>query len=426
MKRCIVVIAVLLLLSVAAGSVSGATALDYTVKIYGNANLDDEIDELDIGYIEEIIAGTKDETPYADANQDGTIDQADIEHVKRIIDGTTDYIIIRDSNDRKLKLPYPIQKVVVLWSTIAEPIQAMGAGNKIVGIDDITAKRTVLLPGITQKPSVGKRAEPDIEAIVKLDPDVVITLATKDEIIGKIQSAGIPVIIASYGTNRELDDTFAAGMAESKLLGYILGVPDGARDYINFYKKHLAVVEERISKISDADRPSVLYTYDNSKGKIQSSGGGNMMANLIAFAGARDITTDTPGEWIELDLEFPLKENAQFILFEDAITRDELIGYGVSDPTQIGKKLQEYKDTPGFNTLDAVKTDDVYAMPWGLVSACHWLATLYQAKLFQPDLFADLDVPAIHQEYLEKYLGLGPNAYTGSIFIYPMPEGWAK
>lgn len=424
MKRSIAGITVLLLLSIVAGTVSGSTALDYTLKVFGNANLDDEIDERDITYVTSIIDGNEDTTEYADANHDGKVDQADIEQIKRIIDKSGDSLIIQDSNDRVVKLPYPIQKAVVLWSTIAEPIQAMGAGDKIVGIDDITAKRTTLFPEISQKPSMGKRAEPDIEAIVKLDPDVVITLATKDEIINKIQSAGIPVVIASYGTNRELDDTFAAGMAESKLLGYVLGVPDQARDYIDFYKKYLKIVEEKVSTISDADRPNVLYTYDNTKGKIQSSGGGNMMANLIAFAGARDITTDTPGEWIELDLEFPLKENAQYILFEDAITRDDLIGYGVSDPARIATKLQEYKDLPGFDTLDAVKNDEVYAMPWGLVSACHWLATLYQAKLFQPDLFADLDVPAIHQEYLQQYLGLGPNAYTESTFIYPMPAGW--
>jgi iron complex transport system substrate-binding protein len=100
-----------------------------------------------------------------------------------------------------------------------------------------------------------------------------------------------------------------------------------------------------------------------------------------------------------------------------------LIGYGQADSARIEKVIEEIKDLPGFDTIDAVKNNQVYAVPYALESHCIWLAALYQAKLYHPDLFSDLDVPAIHQEYLEKYLGLGPEVYKNSRFIYPTPEG---
>ena len=42
-----------------------AVASDYTLGIYGNANMDDVIDEADIGYLEGIIAGTNEATELA-------------------------------------------------------------------------------------------------------------------------------------------------------------------------------------------------------------------------------------------------------------------------------------------------------------------------------------------------------------------------
>lgn len=52
-----------------------AVAADYTLGIFGNANMDDTIDEDDISYVEGIIDGTSEETQLADANYDGTIDE---------------------------------------------------------------------------------------------------------------------------------------------------------------------------------------------------------------------------------------------------------------------------------------------------------------------------------------------------------------
>jgi len=59
-------------------AVTPAAASDYTLGIFGNANMDDTIDEDDIEYVEEIIEGTNGRTELADANYDGEINDGDI------------------------------------------------------------------------------------------------------------------------------------------------------------------------------------------------------------------------------------------------------------------------------------------------------------------------------------------------------------
>ncbi len=40
----------------------------YTLQIFGNANMDEQIDDKDMDFLEEIIAGTKEPTNLSDAN----------------------------------------------------------------------------------------------------------------------------------------------------------------------------------------------------------------------------------------------------------------------------------------------------------------------------------------------------------------------
>ena len=54
-----------------------AAASEYTLDVFGNANMDETVDETDIAYVEGIIDGTNEVTELADANYDGNIDAQD-------------------------------------------------------------------------------------------------------------------------------------------------------------------------------------------------------------------------------------------------------------------------------------------------------------------------------------------------------------
>ncbi|HNQ44284.1 MAG TPA: ABC transporter substrate-binding protein, partial [Candidatus Cloacimonadota bacterium] len=62
-------------------------ASDYTLDIFGNANMDAVVDEVDIEYVWGIIGGTNEVTELADANYDGEIDEEDITQIELIIAG---------------------------------------------------------------------------------------------------------------------------------------------------------------------------------------------------------------------------------------------------------------------------------------------------------------------------------------------------
>jgi len=87
MKPTILAVLIVLFATSTLLTTAAAVSSDHTLKVFGNANMDDTIDEADIEYVQGVIDGTNEETELADANYDGEIDEEDIARIERIIDG---------------------------------------------------------------------------------------------------------------------------------------------------------------------------------------------------------------------------------------------------------------------------------------------------------------------------------------------------
>jgi len=111
------------------------SGVNFTLEIFGNANLDDRIDEKDIIYVQDIINGENDPSDLADANQDNKIDQMDISQIKDIINGTESNIFYINVNGDVAKVRHPLNRIVIVYDNTAEIIRILGAQSKVVGVD---------------------------------------------------------------------------------------------------------------------------------------------------------------------------------------------------------------------------------------------------------------------------------------------------
>ncbi len=111
------------------------------------------------------------------------------------------HLTVVDSANRTVEVPYPVETVVVLWSNPAKELRALGAVDRIVGMDQSTKDEVDkgTLPELAEVPVVGTQEEPNYEKIAQLKPDVVVSLSAgyppePDEIQEKLQPFGIPVV----------------------------------------------------------------------------------------------------------------------------------------------------------------------------------------------------------------------------------------
>ena len=61
-------------------------------------------------------------------------------------------VMIQDSAGRYIEVPYPVERIVVLWDNPAEELRSLGAIDRIVGIDAETKKKILLARALVQEP----------------------------------------------------------------------------------------------------------------------------------------------------------------------------------------------------------------------------------------------------------------------------------
>ncbi|HPY93241.1 ABC transporter substrate-binding protein [Methanothrix soehngenii] len=396
---------------------SPSLAFSYTLNIFGNANMDDAIDELDIAYLEDVIAGRSPATEMADANLDGIVDEKDIEQVKGLIDGTGEQISLKACTIYEeavnVTIPMPVEGIVVLNLACAESVRGINAQDMVVGVGSslVEGPNRDFFPEMAGLPTVGKWSEPDIEAIISLNPDIVIAdLRTPDpeKLEDKLEGTGITVVRMGF-TYPDYSSS------EIMALGYILDRKDDARELNSFAGKYSDLIEERVSSIAESERPRVYPIYYTSADLWKTGSNGSIVDMLCGLAGgeniAHDLTGGTGGMYPTVDPEWVVGENPQIIF-----TWSSPGGYSLANDTAMRELWTKIVQAPELSRVDAAKDERVHLMTTEITSRPRWFVGLsYLAKWFYPEKFLDLDPEAIHKEYLERFQGL---EYQG-IFVYP-------
>jgi iron complex transport system substrate-binding protein len=409
----------LILLLLVLASIMLANASDCTLGIFGNANLDDVIDEADVEYLREIIQGTSESTELADANYDGTIDENDIEQIELIIHGDENELTIIDAENKAVTVQKPIQRIVTGYNDIAEMLRILDAEDRIVGIDPWVKSDKVFFSDLCELPEAGHFRTPNYEAILGLSPDVYMPWVnprspqscglSKEE--GTENLFGVQILCLNIGDPDEMPNS-------ALKLGYILDQENEAKEFVDWYQSHLEMIESRVCSISNESKPNVYLEFwsdyqASNFVKMCDRAGGTNIADTLPFSGT---IPHVDGEWL-------LDTNPDVII-KYATPSADVCGYSIDDQSGLIAIRENILNRTELANVNAVTNGSVYVldmwhMGWGPSTL---ISTAYMAKIFYPDLFSDLDPQAIHQEYLTRFQGLDYNLNEHGAFIYPKLE----
>lgn len=194
-------------------------------------------------------------------------------------------VTVVDDRGREITISEPPQRVVVAGIPLySEILVALGQTDRIVGV----ASSSENPPEVAGLPEIGPVYQPNLEAILALEPDLV--LGASPTLREQLEALGIVVLSGgSYGM--WISDI--AGVLETiELVGKALGVEEKARPFIGSIAREILAIE---AKVQGRDRPSaaVLYLYDPA-GAPYVAGQGTPEDELIARAGGinafREVT----------------------------------------------------------------------------------------------------------------------------------------
>jgi iron complex transport system substrate-binding protein len=183
----------------------------------------------------------------------------------------------------------PARRVVSLAPSTTELTFALGAGKRVVGVsrfDDYPREVAAL-------PKVGGFLDLNLEAVLALSPDLVVTITTRGARPALERLAAHGVSVLTVASDR-LEDYAPAVTA----LGDALGEQESARALITRLEDELARVRTRYATISPS--PRVLCIVGHAP--LVVAGPGSFIAQLLPAVGARNAIAEG-GEFPQLGLE---------------------------------------------------------------------------------------------------------------------------
>lgn len=410
-----------------------ASAFNFTLDIFGNANMDDTINELDIEYVQGILDGVNEPTRLADANYDGVIDEKDIEQIKLIIRGEETELTFVDVVGEVETIHKPVKRIIVVMSDAPEVLRALNAGDKIVGATENAMRDgEVYFPELSKWSSVGTWTNIDYEAVLSAQPDVFMpytphatsksvwpsTIQAKDELKGKLPDVSIVALDFVTVTN------FSENVVK---LGYIIDKRNEAEVFANWYDGYLNAIIERTEELSEGEKPRVFtMTYDRYKTGIP----GSRYHQMMYMAGGINIAADIPipgggsTTSVDVDPEWVIEQNPDIIIRKVFLTaQGSGPCYSTDDPADLMAAWDDVMSMPELANVNAVKNGRVYTIANMLQTGPHCLIGIaYYTKWLHPEIYEELDLDQIHQEYLTRFQGLDYSLDEHGVFVYHPDE----
>lgn len=301
--------------------------------------------------------------------------------------GSTATHTITDMAGRSVKLPVEIDRVVTLGSVpvINSFLFALGEGKVIAnGLPPFARNprwkyQYVFNPAIERQPQTQTAdGAPDVEKILQLNPDVVITMSA--DLIKPLDQVGVPAVVLKW---QDAEDVKAV----VGLLGKVLGQEERATAYAAYFDQALARVGKVVESIPESDRRTAIYLDPESMSRP------HLIAEwYIAQAGGLSVAREeTSQETLKLNVEQILAWNPEVIFVDNPAGRDQVL------------------TDPRFAKLAAVKDKQVFSIPiaahtWGNRTSEQPLTVMWVATKLYPKQFADFDLNAeVRDFYADIY-----------------------
>ncbi len=292
--------------------------------------------------------------------------------------------VIIDQMDRRVAVPVDIKRIVTFAIPMPLVIFAVdGSGDKIAGMhprSKAALDKNMLglmapeLKGSNAGFVLGKTMfKVNIEALLKIEPDVVFQWARMEDDIRMIEEAGIPVIALDIRT-------YADVIGWIRITGELLGKQKQAAALIDYHEKTLGLIRSRTEAIPETAKPTVLFLTRFDAGSISAVGPHRYYDFVVNTTGAVNAAKGLVGR------------GGKNVNMEQIMVWDPDIIYLGNTTDLQPEDLYTNNMTHDWNGLKAVKNRRVYKIPdagfWWyppcLESPLYlrWLAQIQHSKLF--------------------------------------------
>lgn len=339
------------------------------------------------------------EAASSDAAAENVSDETEADVTDTAAD-STDTITVTDMNGREVTVPrnpdsvvltaLPLPSIYALTGAPVENLKGIHPGSTSAIENSIMGSMYPDLVGIADNFVEGQ--DINVEELLKIDPDVVIYWGEYENQYEALKSVNIPAVGVFGEKGGNVVATLKTWVG---IMGQLFGTTGNTDKVIDYANEALKEVNEKVSALSDEEKPKVLYLYNHSKEQISASGSGFYGGFWIDAAGGNNVAKEI--------------ENFGDVNMEQIYEWDpDIIILTTFTETMPDDLYNNSIDGQDWSQVSAVKNGKVYKEPLGVY---RWyvpcgdtpLMVKWMAQTLHPELFDYDMIDEIKKYYKEFY-----------------------
>lgn len=244
--------------------------------------------------------------------------------------------LVKDREGNDFKVPEKINRIVSTAPSNTEILVELGLADKLVAVDKYSAD----IPGLPKNIKLIDFSNPDPEAIVSLNPDMIIAsghnkTGKSEDPFKVVKDAGISVayIPSSDSIKGIYDDIM--------FISDITGTQDKGKKIVDNMKAQVAEVEKIGKSIKGKKK---VYFEIGPAPNLYSFGNKTFLNEMIELVGGENIFKDQDG-WISPSAESIIEKNPDVI---------------ITNVNYVPDAVKEIKNREGWQNIAAIKNGQVY------------------------------------------------------------------
>jgi len=234
------------------------------------------------------------------------------------------------------------QRIVSLSPSVTEVLFALGLGDRVVGV----SRYCRYPPEARTKAQVGGYLDPSYEAILALQPDLVVLRGENEQFVKSFRDLGLKVLLVEHDSVEGILDSMTT-------IGRRCGAEAKAQQMVADIQAQMHRITE---KTAGLDRPRVLLVVERTlgTGKIQNvyaTGSNSFLNRMILLAGGKNACSDSSAGFPVVSGEGIVRMNPQVII--------DLVAAGTQAGLSEEENLRDWRQLPD---VEAVRTGRVYVV----------------------------------------------------------------
>jgi iron complex transport system substrate-binding protein len=188
-----------------------------------------------------------------------------------------------EASAKQAAAPTPA-RIISLNPSLTAILLALGQGERLVGVDDFSAQQ---MTQVSQLPRVGGLFAPSLEAVVALEPDLVVLVPSAEQRDFRQRLEALEIEVEAF-QNHQFDEV----LENITRLGSLTGASGAAQKRVTAIEQMRDAVERTLASLErDAGTwPSVAMVLQ--RDPLFVVGGGNFIDTMLTIAGARNIAAE--------------------------------------------------------------------------------------------------------------------------------------